>query len=344
MMPLVRIELAPKWLDENVWRPIPMTLDPSTPRSRRAILAAAAGAAAATVVGAVTKPSTVRAAGNDGATIHVGDTIADARSQTTLANQLNNNIVLYVASNPDSGGGGGAAVVGYSDSGVGVAGGLGVFPITSGGIAVTGNATGTASGVKGQANGTGIGVIGYSVGGSGVAGTSSAAAGVGVSGTSSTGTGTYGSTNSGIAVHGYASASGGIGVWGESNAGDKPAVAGRSLGGSTGVLGFSGATNLPSPKTHTGVYGYAAQDDTSRGVWGETTSGHAVHGTATSGYAGFFNGKVYTSKFHEMQEVTIPTAPVSNHARLFLKDNGSGKTQLCVRFHTGAVQVLSTQP
>jgi hypothetical protein len=33
-----------------------------------------------------------------------------------------------------------------------------------------------------------------------------------------------------------------------------------------------------------------------------------------------------------------------NQARLFVKDNGAGKTQLCVRFHTGAVQVIETEP
>src|SRR5438445_12272337 len=82
---------------------LPMALDTSTPRSRRAILAAAAGAAAATVVGAVTKPSLTKAAGDDGSTIHVGDLYADVQSQTTLGNQANDNIVLWVASNSDSG-------------------------------------------------------------------------------------------------------------------------------------------------------------------------------------------------------------------------------------------------
>lgn len=37
-------------------------------------------------------------------------------------------------------------------------------------------------------------------------------------------------------------------------------------------------------------------------------------------------------------------AAVTDGAILFSRDNGSGKTQLCVRFATGAVQVLSTQP
>jgi hypothetical protein len=38
------------------------------------------------------------------------------------------------------------------------------------------------------------------------------------------------------------------------------------------------------------------------------------------------------------------TAPAADHGRLYLKDNGAGKTQLCVRFATGAVQVLATEP
>lgn len=37
-------------------------------------------------------------------------------------------------------------------------------------------------------------------------------------------------------------------------------------------------------------------------------------------------------------------APGANAGRLFLKDNGAGKTQLCVRFNTGAVQVIATEP
>jgi hypothetical protein len=37
-------------------------------------------------------------------------------------------------------------------------------------------------------------------------------------------------------------------------------------------------------------------------------------------------------------------APGANAARLYARDNGSGKTQICVRFPTGAVQVLATEP
>lgn len=46
----------------------------------------------------------------------------------------------------------------------------------------------------------------------------------------------------------------------------------------------------------------------------------------------------------EFAEMTAPSGGVANTARLFARDNGSGKTQLCVIFATGAIQVLATEP
>ena len=47
----------------------------------------------------------------------------------------------------------------------------------------------------------------------------------------------------------------------------------------------------------------------------------------------------------ELTEIAAdPVAPAVNAARWYTKDNGAGKTQLCVRFNTGAVQVLATEP
>lgn len=45
-----------------------------------------------------------------------------------------------------------------------------------------------------------------------------------------------------------------------------------------------------------------------------------------------------------MQEIADPVAPAVNEGRLYMKDNGAGKTQFVVRFNTGAVQVVATQP
>lgn len=51
-------------------------------------------------------------------------------------------------------------------------------------------------------------------------------------------------------------------------------------------------------------------------------------------------------KYQEFLEngTTDATAGAANTGRLFVKDNGAGKTQLCVRFNTGAVQVIATEP
>lgn len=43
-------------------------------------------------------------------------------------------------------------------------------------------------------------------------------------------------------------------------------------------------------------------------------------------------------------EIADPAAPSANRGRLYFRDNGSSKTQLCVRFPTGAVQVIATEP
>lgn len=45
-----------------------------------------------------------------------------------------------------------------------------------------------------------------------------------------------------------------------------------------------------------------------------------------------------------MTERADPAAPVANNAYFYCRDNGSGKTQLVVRFPTGAIQVIATEP
>jgi hypothetical protein len=191
-------------------------------------------------------------------------------------------------------------------------------------------ATNTATTTTKISNGTTTSTVlwGSSNSGYGVAGSSSSS--IGVSGSSSSSTGVYGSSTTGIGVYGFSSTQ------------DQPALRGHSsLGNSTGVQGTSGSP--PPTRAKTGVHGYAVQDSAARGVVGETTSGHGVHGIATTGYGGYFAGKVYTTKWYEAAETSTPAAPLANRARIFLRDNGSGLTQLCVRFHTGSVKVLATQ-
>lgn len=69
-----------------------------------------------------------------------------------------------------------------------------------------------------------------------------------------------------------------------------------------------------------------------------------VLNSATGQVAGLIANFLKLTTFIDILEEPTPTAPPANTARLFTQDNGSGKTQLCVRFNTGAVQTLSTQP
>jgi len=43
-------------------------------------------------------------------------------------------------------------------------------------------------------------------------------------------------------------------------------------------------------------------------------------------------------------EMTAPDNTAANKAIVFARDNGSGKTQICARFGSGAVVVLGTEP
>lgn len=45
-----------------------------------------------------------------------------------------------------------------------------------------------------------------------------------------------------------------------------------------------------------------------------------------------------------LSEVAEPANAPANAGDLFVKDNGSGKSQLCVRFASGATQVIATEP
>lgn len=57
------------------------------------------------------------------------------------------------------------------------------------------------------------------------------------------------------------------------------------------------------------------------------------------------NNQIASGARHmEMSEVIDPPAPGANKGRHYYRDNGSGKTQFCVRFPSGAVQVIATEP
>jgi len=139
-----------------------------------------------------------------------------------------------------------------------IAGGGGIaIESGTGGLSAFG---GTGSGVSAHADTTGYGVYGDSVGGIGVHGTAFGDK-----------PGVDGFSNNGHGVHGAAANSTVAGT------------VGRNNGDGTGVIGFTGGGTFPAGKPKTGVYGQAAKDADSRGVWGYSPTGQGVRGQATSG-------------------------------------------------------------
>jgi hypothetical protein len=264
-----------------------MSLDTTAPRTRRAVMVSAVGALLG-AIGVAARPPAVRA-GTD------GDVVLDATNTaagTTVINGDGSNPVFRVANADED------AVQAISQNGVGLMGGSGdtAFP---GPIEAS------------------TGVYGISVAGHGVYGASDSNAAIYAANNASTvaaivaegdpGTAIHGHANAGpvpespalTGIYGSAAGSGvairassedgfaviaestaGNGVWGR-GAGD--AVIGESTGEKTGVIGFSGTTDVPGGPAKTGVYGEATQDSNARGVFGNSTSGQGVRGEATSG-------------------------------------------------------------
>jgi hypothetical protein len=67
-----------------------------------------------------------------------------------------------------------------------------------------------------------------------------------------------------------------------------------------------------------------------------------VKGFSGTGYAMHADGAMRVKHQLDIDEMTAPTNPAANTARLFVRDNGS-KTELCVIFPTGSIQVIKTE-
>jgi hypothetical protein len=253
-----------------------MALETSQPRSRRALLAAAAGAAAATVASALERPGLVSAA--DGETVHVGGEYA-AESVTKFDTGTTGQTALWGRS------GSGTGVRGSSTSGGGVRGdstfATGVQGSSSTSFAVYGEAAGGSPAVAGVSTGYNTGVQGYSgasnarpaspdkTGVYGYAGQDATAAGV--RGESATGDGVRGSSggNEKSGVYGVSSVVGGYGVFGR-----------HAVTNNTGSLGSPTGGVRGDSSSGVGVYGFSA---TYLGVRGSTNSGTGVVGDSVSG-------------------------------------------------------------
>ena len=202
---------------------------------------------------------------------------------------------------------------------------------------------GSGSALKGAATaGGGVGVVGQNTG--------SASAGAGVKGIGGNNDGVYGISGNvnRYGVHGVNTAINGDGVRGSPGPGGT-AVIGISPTG-YGVFGSSNSTDAIHGESDTGI-GVVGSSNFNDGVFGVSAgwgvhgfsnAGSAVFGESPSGWAGDFDGNLRVTDYVQLSEMTAPAGTV-NGARLFARDNG-GKTELCVVFGTGAVQVIATEP
>ena len=156
-----------------------------------------------------------------------------------------------------------------------------------------------------------------------------------------TGTGTYSNSGTRTIVYGNVGTSGPV-----SNVGVlHDSLSLTSKAGSAGEILTANANGSISGSWGIGINGAGAGQDVyvkfHNAILAGSTSGGALRMKDAVGgnlWAAFGAFGI------ELPEQTDPAAPASNLARLFVRDNGSGKTQLCVRFPTGAIQVISTEP
>jgi len=170
----------------------------------------------------------------------------------------------------------------------GIDGDVGLGAYNTAGSTTTIDTSGNSSNAFEAISNAGTAITGNSTSGTGVDGFTSGT-GSGVSGTSYGFSGVFGYTPGGTNTRG---------------------VTGVAYGDGTGVVGQSSFNPVSIPaKTKTGVYGYAGQDAASQGVWGHSPAGNGVVGSTTTGYAGYFSGKVYSTQFYEISEIGTPAAP-----------------------------------
>jgi len=94
-----------------------------------------------------------------------------------------------------------------------------------------------------------------------------------------------------------------------------------------------------------GVYGAGADQDVYIKLHGGILAGSTGSSELTmkSGVAGTLFA-AFGDYGVDLPEISAPAAPDANTGRLYVRDNGAGKTQLVIRFPTGAVQVIATEP
>jgi hypothetical protein len=133
---------------------------------------------------------------------------------------------------------------------------------------------------------------------------------------------------------------GGNGLRGEATTGR--GVVGIGGSGGTGLWGYSPDHNgVFATSDHGFCVNARAVGSNSVGLFGDARGSNS-RALVTAGPSDL-NGTVNVNASLVFLE-TSGAAPSANRARLFARDDGLGKTQLCVQFATGGVQVIATEP
>jgi hypothetical protein len=129
-------------------------------------------------------------------------------------------------------------------------------------------------------------------------------------------------------------------------------ISGGTVKLGTGALGDATTPPLTfNGDSDTGLFRGAANtlNVTTAGVarWDWRSDGMYVPNSADTYDVGIVGNEIRNLHFGAGvygTEVATPSAPAANTGVIFFADNGAGKTQLQVRFPTGVVQVLATEP
>jgi hypothetical protein len=338
------------------------TAEPATStqvRSRRALLTAALGGLGGLLAARLGAPSPAAAAAGD--PLLIGNTSNTAGTANTSLITASTGTALLVTQN-----GPGTALRG---SAVGPGSIAGFFTAANGtgisGVTATPNTYGIFGSNDGAA-GTGAAIRASGKNNNGLVATTANSAKAAVVATNSAFGGTaalFESTggaefNTGPAVRGYTDGGsdadvhpGGQYVDAAGEFAGFNGVIGASTEGGFGVYGRSPTGNGVRGETTSGDavagtattgFGVSGQSVSSTGVFGGSQSGIGVWGRSLTGYAGNFEGQVRITKFLDLSENGTPATPAADTARLFVRDNGANKTELCVIFPGGNVVVIGT--
>ena len=101
------------------------------------------------------------------------------------------------------------------------------------------------------------------------------------------------------------------------------------------------------------AYGNLQCNDVSATNWAGNAAGFVGWGSQCKLYSGMVaqlevagngSGTACHVRLNEFASGADPAAADANSVRLYVRDNGSGKGELCARFPTGAIQVVASEP